>query len=151
MSKEKEITCEIITKMTKNIRARKLRFFAKVTEEISIEILKVKKIHFYKLRNMNIYKDASNGVIELSSLILAIDEYYKTISEVSQQSINLKDKMNRAKKKTKTDFLAENWSKIKELRKEGHSLRDLREYFIKYHKFSISVTTIHNKWKEWEN
>ena len=53
MSKQIKITCEVITKMSENIRAKKLKFFAKVTEEISLEILKIKKRNFQKLRNIN--------------------------------------------------------------------------------------------------
>lgn len=151
MSKQIKITCEVITKMSENIRAKKLKFFAKVTEEISLEILKIKKRNFQKLRNINMYKDATNELIELASLILAIDEYMKTISEVSQQAINLKDK-NRAKKNTKSDFLAENWSKVKELKNDiGYSFRNISEYFKKYHRFSIAHTTIQNKWTKLEN
>lgn len=151
MSKQIKITCEVITKMSENIRAKKLKFFAKVAEEISLEILKLKKRNFQKLRNINMYKDATNELIELASLILAIDEYMKTISEVSQQAINLKDK-NRAKKNTKSDFLAENWSKVKELKNDiGYSFRNISEYFKKYHRFSIAHTTIQNKWKKLEN
>ena len=143
------ITCKTITKMSENVQKQKLRFFAKTDEKIRLEIISIQRETFHKIKNNQNYKEVSNQLITLASLILAIEQCLKKMNVVKINSI--KQLSNRKKAKSKMEKLLQYWSIVLQLKdKEDFSFRAISDYLFKYHKFDVSHSTINKYWNEIE-
>lgn len=137
------ITCKTITKINEETKKKNLRFFSKLSEEIQLEILDWQRQIFHKIKTGENYKEASNHLITLASLILAINQYLKKMNNVKINSIRQRAK--KGKKEQKKEKLMQYWSIILQLKnEENYSLREIANYLEKYHKFIVSHSTINS-------
>lgn len=136
-----------LTKMTIKMQNQKLRLFTKVNIDIKLKILVLQLSIFHKLRNK--YKDINKEVLTLVALILAIDSTSKEIGIVSLNTSKIRDR--ELIKNGKREKVIQYWSIVKRLKeKERMSFREISNYLMKYHKFSVSYSTIYKIWKDLE-
>ena len=139
---------EKITQQSYESQNQKLRLFARVELPMKLQILRLQKPCFHKLKNA--YVDVDNSVLTLASLILAIDSIAKETDKVNLNAIKLRGKNH--KSKIKREKLLGYWAIVRTLRlKQNMSFRDISVYFVKYHKFEVSYSTIRELWIELEN
>jgi len=125
-----------------------LRLFARVDITTKLKILKLQKLLFHRLKSK--FKEVSNEVLTLSSLILAIDKSMKNLDDVNFNTIKLRGKNERSK--IKRERLLGYWAIVRQLKlDENLSFRDIATYFEKYHRFEVSYSTIYLMWSELEN
>ena len=138
---------ESLTKLHTDRQNQKLRLFARVDFETKIEIFRLQKDIFYKLKDT--HSNVDNAVLTLSSLILAIDEITENMDGTKLNTIKLRVK--NTKSKAKRQKLISYWSIVKTLKyQESMSFRQISEYFAKYHKLEVSYSTIYGLWNELE-
>ena len=148
MSNQPNINCETITKMNQDSQNKMLRLFAKVDITTKLKILDQQKQLFHKLKSS--YGGVDNKVLTLSSLILAVEFIIDKLDVVNINAIRFRAKSN--KLKVKKEKLLSYWSIVKELKeKENLSFREISNYFVKYHKFEVSYSTIYELWNQLEN
>lgn len=148
MSNQPNINCETITKMNQDSQNKMLRLFAKVDITTKLKILDHQKQLFHKLKSS--FGDVDNKVLTLSSLILAVEFIIDKLDVVNINAIRFRAKSN--KLKVKKEKLLSYWSIVKELKeKENLSFREISNYFVKYHKFEVSYSTIYELWNQLEN
>jgi len=139
---------ESLTKLNTDSQNQKLRLFARVDFETKIEIFRLQKDIFHKLKDT--HSNVDNAVLTLSSLILAIDEITENMDGTKLNTIKLRVK--NTKSKAKRQKLISYWSIVKTLKyQESMSFRQISEYFAKYHKLEVSYSTIYQLWNELEN
>lgn len=138
---------EKITQQSYESQNQKLRLFARVELPMKLEILRLQKPCFHKLKNA--YGDVDNSVLTLASLILAIDSIAKETDKVNLNAIKLRGKNH--KSKIKREKLLGYWAIVRTLKlKQSMSFRQIAKYFQKYHKFEISHSMIQKIWNEIE-
>jgi len=138
---------ESLTKLHTDRQNQKLRLFARVDFETKIEIFRLQKNIFHKLKDT--HSNVDNAVLTLSSLILAIDEITENMDGTKLNTIKLRVK--NTKSKAKRQKLISYWSIVKTLKyQESMSFRQISEYFAKYHKLEVSYSTIYGLWNELE-
>ena len=139
---------EKITQQSYESQNQKLRLFARVELPMKLQILRLQKPCFHKLKNA--YCDVDNSVLTLASLILAIDSIAKETDKVNLNAIKLRGKNHKAK--IKRQKVLGYWAIVRTLKLEqSMSFRDISVYFAKYHKFDVSYSTIYELWNELEN
>ena len=132
-----------ITKFSTEQERKLLCIFAKMDDEVKIDIFHQQKKLFFKLKKK--YKEDSE-VIMLASLYIAISK----ISNFDLKILNLKNK--HLKKNVKEEKLLEYWSIVKDLKlNKNLSFREIAMFLQKYYKFKISFSTIFKVWKRIEN
>ena len=133
--------------MTIKMQNQKLRLFIKVNIDTKLKIIVLQISIFHKLRNK--YKDINKEVLTFVSLILAIDSILKEIDTIgfNVSKVRARD----LTKKEKRERVIQYWSIVKRLKeKERMSFREISNYLMKYHKFSVSYSTIYKIWKDLE-
>ena len=139
---------ESLTKLNTDSQNQKLRLFARVDFETKIEIFRLQKEIFYKLKDT--HSNVDNAVLTLSSLVIAINEITENMDETKLNAIKLRGK--NTKSKAKRQKLISYWSIVKTLKyQESMSFRQISEYFAKYYKLEVSYSTIYQLWNELEN
>jgi hypothetical protein len=143
------LKCKTITKINEESQKKNLRFFTKLTEEKQLEILERQRQIFRDLKRNGKYKEVSNQLITLASLIQAIDECKKKMNDVKINSIKYRAK--KTKTEQKKEKLLQYWSIVVQLKEdEDYSFRAISEYLYKYHRFEVSHSTINNCWNQIE-
>lgn len=139
---------EQVTNFSQELQNKLLRLFARVDITTKLKILKLQKLLFHRLKSK--FKEVSNEVLTLSSLILAIDKSMKNLDDVNFNTIKLRGKNERSK--IKRERLLGYWAIVRQLKlDENLSFRDIATYFEKYHRFEVSYSTIYLMWSELEN
>ena len=139
------ITCKTITKINEELKKKNLRFFAKLSEEIQLEILDQQRHIFHKIKNNVNYQEVNNQLITLASLVLAINQCSQKMNSVKINSIQQKSK--KIKNERKKEKLLQYWSIVVQLKEdENYGFRAISEYLNKYHRFEVSHSTINNCW-----
>lgn len=139
---------EQVTSFNQELQNKLLRLFARVDITTKLKILKLQKLLFHRLKSK--FKEVSNEVLTLSSLILAIDKSMKNLDDVNFNTIKLRGKNERSK--IKRERLLGYWAIVRQLKlDENLSFRDIATYFEKYHRFEVSYSTIYLMWSELEN
>lgn len=124
-----------------------IRLFSKVDYEMKIKILKHQKSLFHKLKQQN--KGRSNEELMLTSLVHAIKEMTLSLDDISLKSFTIRGK--NIKSEIKKEKLLSYWAIVKTLReRENMSFRQISKYFLKYHKFEVSYSTIQKTWNKIE-
>lgn len=142
-----QATCESITKLNIESQNQKLRLFAKIDISTKLKILQEQKSIFHKIKSS--YVEATNEILTLSSLILAIDTVVKEMDDVNLNAIKLRTK--NYKSKMKREKLLGYWAIVRTLKlEEKMSFRQISEYFAKYHKLEVSYSTIYEIWNDLE-
>lgn len=139
------ITCKTITKMSEEVQKQKLKFFVKCDERTKLEIISIQREIFRKIKNNENYREASNQLITLASLILAIELCLKKMNSIKINSIKQRSKKRKANQKK--ERLLQYWSIVVQLKEdEDYSFRAISEYLYKFHRFEVSHSTINNLW-----
>ncbi|OCL92438.1 hypothetical protein AAX27_01216 [Aliarcobacter thereius] len=141
---------EIVTKVSKEQKAKYLRWFARQNLEFQILVFEKQSNHYFKLKNENINKK----ILSLASFILSLEELYQQEqilkSKNKSQSLdrlgNLskieKIKIRKEKLQPKKEMLLNLHSVIESLHHEGLSSRKIQDFLLKRHKKEISHTLI---------
>lgn len=136
-----------LTKMSIEIQNQQLRIFARVDFDTKLEIIKHQKTLFHRFKNLN--QEFANSELTLVTLILSIKEKTSSLDKVNLNVIKLRGK--NIKQKIKREKLLGYWAIVKTLKSEKNmSFRDIETYFVKYHKFNVSYSTIQKLWTELE-
>lgn len=136
-----------LTKLNSKTQNKHLRLFARVDLQTKLQILQLQKQQFHKLKS--VHSDADNTILTLSSLILAVDLVAKEHDDVNLNVIKLRSKNNKAK--IKRQKVLGRWAIVRTLKLEQNmSFREIAEYFSKYHKLTVSYSTIYELWNELE-
>jgi len=139
---------EQITKMNLESQNQRLRLFAKVDITTKLKIIQHQKQLFHKLKSA--YDDVDNTILTLSSHVLAIDKVTKELDSINLNAVKMRGKNNKAK--VKRQKLLGYWAIVRTLRDKQHmSFRDISTYFAKFHKLTVSYSTIYELWNELEN
>lgn len=124
-----------------------LRFFVKLDVDKKLNILRIQRDGFYALRQAN--KEVEISILTYCSLILAIQQQYKSLNVLDKNIITLNArKMSKNHKKEK---LIGYWAVIKELKNDKkQSFRQIVQYLKKIHKLEVAHSTLHKIWSELE-
>lgn len=154
---------EQITKMSQKTQRSALCFFAKLPIEEKLELFEKHKTVFYKFKQA--YSDISPSVLSYCALAivasslknnkqmlqsanfqnLSIDE----ILSLSLQQIQI-FKHSKSRIQQQHEQVIKYWSLIKTLKSQNISFRDISVYMQKYHRISISYSTIFKIYKKIE-
>lgn len=138
---------EQLTKMSYEAQNQILRSFIRTDVEIKLQIIQHQKQLFHKIKN--IQSNTDNSILTLASLILAIDFVVGKVDDVNLNAIKLRGNNNKAK--IKRQKVLGYWAIIRTLKLEQNmSFREIATYFVKYHKFDISYSTIYELWNQLE-
>lgn len=138
---------EQLTKMSYEAQNQTLRSFIRTDVEIKLQIIQHQKQLFHKIKN--IQSNTDNSILTLASLILAIDFVVGKVDDVNLNAIKLRGNNNKAK--IKRQKVLGYWAIIRTLKLEQNmSFREIATYFVKYHKFDISYSTIYELWNQLE-
>ncbi|TDA63241.1 hypothetical protein E0765_08540 [Sulfuricurvum sp. IAE1] len=150
-----ELTHSINTKtvISYKDRQKSIRWLAHQNDQIILDVFKLKKNHFYRLKNVETSQDI---------VLLDVIAFYLAIKEIVQQSVSI----NRKNRSKNFGFMRKiSQTRAKQLRKprlskkrekllnmqgiilnlienEGYSLRNVSNYLLTYHRFSVSHTEI---------
>jgi hypothetical protein len=141
------ILLEQLTKLNEEAQNKNLRQFAKLDNEMRIEVLKKQKSIFHKMKKET---DCDNNpLLTLASLILAIDVAINKFDDIDHNIIKMRSNNSQSKKKQQK--LLTLWAVVKRLKtKENLSFRQISKYLKKYHRFEISYSLIYQSWKKLE-
>ena len=124
-----------------------LRFFVRLDIDKKLNIMKTQRDCFYPLKQT--YHEVEISILTYCSLILAIQDQYKSLSVIDKNIITLNAK--RLPKSYKKEKLIAYWALIKELKNtKKQSFRQIALYLKKYHRLEVAHSTIYDLWYELE-
>ena len=139
--------------MSTKQRQKALLWLTRQNDSVLLEIFKIKKNHFHRLKDQELRPDLT--ILDMVSFILAIKEFISksTISNKKNRSNNfgfLKDvasnramQMQKQRKKHKQEILMDMHNLILHLIKKKHlSYRQVSQYLLLHHRFKVSHTVV---------
>ena len=141
---------EVITKVSKEQKAKYLRWFARQNLEFQILVFEKQSNYYFKLKNEGVDKK----ILSFASFILSVQELYdnelilksknksQSLDRLSNLSKIEKIKIRKEKLQPKKEMLLNLHSVIENLYLEGFSSRKIQHFLLIRHKKSISHTSI---------
>lgn len=138
---------ESITKLTQESQNEHLRLFARVNLDVKLQVIEQQTPIFHRLKEK--YRDIDKVVLTFSSHILAIHFVLGKLDNVILNASKLCSKSVR--NRSVRDKIISHWAIVKTLRLEKKmSWRGVKQYLFKYHKISVSHSTLFTIWNDLE-
>jgi hypothetical protein len=149
------INISIYTKISESDRKRLCRWFCQQNLEVTFEVFKTQKKHFFRLKEQHRPEQEDLNILSAAAFFLSVKEVYETIHGQNRKNHNfdLSQVSSATKlraKQIKTKKRGDKYEKLLNLKNvvmsliddQGLSYRQASQYLSKYHRFSVSHTLI---------
>jgi len=149
---------EVNSKISFSLQKKLINWFKKQNILITIEIFKIKRNEFFKLKDCIQDKE----LLDYIALIKGIEHFYNKEQYLSKKNKSLclhqierisNIEISKLKKKRKTpkhDKVLDRWSVVLKLRSENMSWRDIAKYFGTKYRISCTHVLLQNMYKKYE-